>query len=433
MGRIEGPHATTEVVHRFPHQPVLTNSVLRWDWPLLRVEIRTGLLRACEAAGGRIGGVSCSSWAQDFGLLSPDGELLEAPASYRDSRTAGMPQAFADRITPNDLVRRVGCGVTPVTSLCQLRAMALQKSHVLVRARKLLFVADLVHHALCGAEVTDWTMATASQLRNLHTGAWDLDLLQLLEIPGSFLPTIVARPQVIGLVHERGIVPGLAGVPVISTAGHDTAAAAASIENLQPGTFFLSLGTWGMLGCCTGGLLVPEDADKPGRVIFGLPDERWGVFSATGGLWLLQECRRIWAAQGICLTDGELDRDAGTARIESRIDPAQPRFHAPADMPREIAAACSEAGQPAPRTPGEFSRVIYESLASHYQEALHELALAVGCRPERLHLLGGGTRSTQLCDAIARALGVPVEIGAADATALGNLRLQARVLTQEQQ
>ena len=430
IGRLEGRRLDLEVTHRFEHGPSLIAGRLRWDWPLIQDQVRAGLAKAAEACGADgVCSVSCSSWAQDFGLLGGEGNLFYPPVSYRDGRTAGMPASFADIISPDDLIHRVGCGVTPVTALCQLRAMAQQEPETLHQASRLLFVADLVHWMLCGSQCTDWTMATASQLRNLRSGQWDRELMALLGVPSHFLPEIVEGPRVLGRIGpDNDLHPKLAGVPVVTTAGHDTAVAAAAVNPLEKGTFFLSLGTWAMLGCCTGELLMPADPAAGGWVILGLAGGKWGVFRAGTGLWLIQECRRLWERRGVSLSHDRLVAEARRAAIRSTIDPSDPRFHAPDDMLLEIAVACRQAGVEVPCTPGEVAKVIFDSLARYYAAGVRQLEEATRLQARCLHVLGGGSRNAYLCERIAQESGISVEAGPAEATAIGNLLLQARAL-----
>jgi sugar (pentulose or hexulose) kinase len=428
LGVIAGGKISLQVVHRFDHRPLSVEGRLRWDWPRLVAETRSGLLEALRAAGGRgLDAISCSSWAQDFGLLDRTDHLFYTPVCYRDARTRGMPASFADLVPTDELLARTGCGVSPVTALCQLRAMSLDEPDNLARAGRLLFVADLMHWTLCGACRTDWTMATASQMRRLPGGQWDHDLLACLGVPSHFLPEVGDFPEIIGRV-QPSFAPELAGIPVISTAGHDTAAASLCGEAIAPDAFFLCLGTWAMLGCRTAAPAVFGAAADRRLFILGLPERGWAVFKAGGGLWLLQECRRRWAADGHSLDDARCVEEARASTIRGRIDPMHDRFHAPADMPAEIVRACLQAGREAPSTPGEFARIIFESLAEHYAGALRDLERASATRVGSLVILGGGSRNRLLCDLIRDRAGVPVLEGPAEATTLGNMLLQARVL-----
>mgnify|MGYP005839472627 CR=1 FL=1 len=427
LGTLTADRLEIDIAGRFEHSSHESGGRRRWDWPAIEAGVRAGLATAADLCrSDAIASVSCSSWAQDFGLLDAQGNLFYPPVSYRDDRTQDMPASFAHVIAPNDLIARVGCGATPVTTLCQLRAMTRDEPDALRHADTLLFVADLVHHALCGAQVTDRTLAAASQMRRLADGTWDEPLLQQLGIPHHFLPPVVEEPRVIGRIpRSNPIHPRLDGVPVYSVAGHDTSVATACLAPLRPGDLFLNLGTWAMLGGCNGRLLVP---DRPGdRDVFllALVRGRWGIFKAGAGLWLLQECQRHWRERGLEREGNDAANDADRAAIGSMVDPADPRFHAPADMPGAIAAACLETGQQVPRAPAEFARVIFNSLARHYAAGLAQLCGILGVPARTLRVLCGGSRNACLCRAIARAAGVPVLAGPAEATAIGNILLQA--------
>lgn len=429
LGTVEEERLSNQIVHRFTHEPHFLDAHLRWDWPGIIDNMREGLRAALDAVPKRrIDSISCSTWAQDFGLLNEAGDLITSPVSYRDARTQGMPDSFADAISPEQLVARAGCCKSPVTCLCQLRALAMQDSHLLRQARTLLFMADLVHHALCGSRTTDFTMVSASQLRNLRTGQWDRELLDHLAIPHHFLPTIVDAPQIIGRIPaENGIDPRLAGVPVISTAGHDTAAAAACLPP-DPGHACLSLGTWAMLGCRTSAPVIPPDVAAQGWTILGLPESTWGLFISGTGLWLIEECRRQWEMSNRQFSHDELIGLAECASIESRIDPNATCLSAPANMLEAIQQACKATNQQLPREPGEFARVIFNSLVDCYSAAFRRFGDVLPSPPTDLRIVGGGTRNKHLCGKIAAQLDVPVHWGPAEATAVGNLLLQAKVL-----
>jgi sugar (pentulose or hexulose) kinase len=287
IGRFHNGALETREARRFEHGLIERGGLKRWDWDLIKKEVFAGLARAAALAGaGGVASVSCDRWAQDFGLLR-GGELIYPPVSYRDSRTEGIPQKIYESIPPEIFRRRAGSALSPVTTLCQLKAMSLAEPETLARADTLLYIADLAHFELCGAAVSDWTMASASQMWNIKNNRWDTALLETLGIPSRFLPSVIKEPQVIGVISSgKTPHPDLAGVPVVSGAGHDTAAAAAALLPLDAGTLFLSLGTWGMLGCPAGSKFNPEKYPDCGDAAFlGLPYGKWGVFIGGAGLW----------------------------------------------------------------------------------------------------------------------------------------------------
>ena len=431
LGRLHDQRLTLEMVHRFEHSPTQQAGHLRWDWPIIIASLNEGLHAAAELTQHQpIVSVSCDSWAQDFGLLDQEGALLFSPISYRDSRTAGMPASFSDIITPHELLQRVGAVLSPLTTLCQLRAMALQEPALLDDAATLLHVADLAHYELCGAGVTDRTMSTVSQLRNLAGDEWDRALLESLAIPHHFLPQIVEAPAIIGHVPEdHAPHPGLAGVPVVVSASHDTAAATELLSSADGNVAFLSCGTWSMLGCVGDELPVVPEAAREELFLVGLARGRWGLFRGMTGLWLLQECRRTWAAQGHELSLDELAATVERCPQEAQaiINPDDARFTAPADMPAEIRRFCIETGQPAPETPADVSRIILTSLALDYRMGIETLEVASGTQFEALRIVSGGSANERLCQLAADVTGLPVSAGPVEATAIGNVLLQAGV------
>lgn len=427
IGRLRDSRLSLQPVHRFEHRMVEHGGSRSWDWPGIMREVREGLWIACEAlAGHAIDCVSCDGWAQDFGLLDADGVLFYPPVSYRDSRTEGVPQRISRIVSPLDVRDRVGTTLSAVSTLCQLKAMAEREPEILRKAAMLLHIADLVHYDLCGARSTDWTLATASQLRNIRTGSWDTELLSRLGIPSHFLPPVAPRPGILGrIAPERAPHAKLAGVPVATTAGHDTSAATAAIVPMQAGTLFLSAGTWFMLGCCTGAEPLHTGTSDDSVFVLGLALNKWAVFRGGMGFWLLQECRRLWAADGRDLSYDRLMGEAERSRAASLIDITAPRFFTPENMLAEIADSCRQSGQYVPESPGDYARVIIESLTTAVAGSVSRLRELTGARFSNLYVVGGGSRSVLFCRRLAGRLGLPVLAGDAEATTMGNALLQA--------
>jgi len=377
-GALDQGRLTLRELHRFRHAPRACDGALRWDWSHILARVREGLARATNVVS-----VSCDSWAQDFGLLDADGRLIADPVSYRDPRSAGMPGSFADIIAPDELVRRVGSHAAPIITLCQLRALAQTDDDTLSRATRLLHIADLVHYDLCGATVTDRTMAIASGLRALATGAWDADLLDALAIPSHFLPDIIDGPAIIGQMQA---------IPVIASAGHDTAAA--STLCATPGHAFLSCGTWSMLGAISDDLIMPDTPARDGLAILGMAAGRWGLMRPIMGLWPLQQCQAQWQREGSPVSWDEI---AGARCPETLIDLDAPGLSAPGDMPTAIADLCRETGQPVPDGPAEMAHAILRSLALEHSLSLQALERASGGRFTALRMVGGGSANALLC------------------------------------
>jgi len=429
LGRLHRGQLDIEVIHRFEHTARRADGHLRWDWPRICAGVDRGLASLAEALGREtIASLSCDAWAQDFGLIDTDGRLVYSPVSYRDARSARFPEGFFDRLDPQELMTRVGSGCLPIVTLCQLCAMAREEPEELARASRFLHVADLVHHRLCGEAATDWTLATVSQLRNLQTGLWDKELLERMSVPTHILPRLQEAPAVLGAVlPERAPHPKLAGVPVVTVANHDTAAASLAAAPLDRETILLSVGTYAMLGCTLDHPAVPDDAADRGYGLAGMGDRRWLLFYPVQGLWAIQECCRQWRKDGRAVGYEELVHRAGSATIDSVVPLSHPRFVAPGNMPDEIREACRERNLREPCHRGEVARVVLNSLIRQYGDIISELSAMTGQRFQCIHLVSGGSQNAHLCQGLADAVGVRVLAGPVEAAAIGNILLQARL------
>lgn len=418
----DGVRLETQETHRFEHSASLRDGRLSWDWQLIQTEIRRGLAKLTPTDS-----LSCCSWAQDFGLLDINGKLLGAPVSYLDRRTDGMPQSFRSLISPTDLTRRAGVAAANITTLCQLRSLVQQEPKLLAEARQLLHIADLVHFDLCGIPATDWTLASASQMCNRASGTWDLELLQLLELPAEILPCLKPAPAVLGNISTAGApASGWSGVPVVLAAGHDTISAFHVLPKEETDTLFISCGTWIMLG-----LSLPE-AFIPGietqGTLLGLVDGGWGLWRGMLGLWMIQQCCRIWNKKGINCSYSDLAVAAQASSCQSCLDLSDPALTVSTDLPATVQNLCRAAGQTVPDSPGDIARVIYRSLALMCGDNIRALETAAGISLRRLRVVGGGSRNEWFCQLLADAAGLPVDAGPYEASAAGNLLLQLQAL-----
>ncbi len=428
IGILDGTSLILREAHRFQNTIIQRDGMKCWDWDFLKHEIWKGLIKACEDTGDeKIESVCCSSWSQDFGLLNKRGELFYKPVSYRDKRTLGLPYKFSKIITSHDLFKRNGSGISPITSLCQLYSMVQNESEHLDHAEKLLFIADLVNYKLCGEAATDWTFATASQMINIATGKWDVELADKLKIPEQILPKVIKIPLVIGKINRSDIHPKLKGVPVVSGAGHDTAVASLTVFNGKEKIAFLSLGTWAMLGCYDEGIDLSH-IDDYSISILGLPWGRWGLFCSSVGLWLIQDCVRKWNENGLHISYKELAKQAVNSHVNSIIAVNNERFFSPEDMIKEIVNYCKETDQTIPEKPEDFAKVIFDSLANEFRILIEKLEKTSGMKFEKIQVVSGGSRNKYLCSKISESVGIPVIVGPAEATSIGNIILQARVM-----
>lgn len=424
LGAFDGERLTLEEVGRFAtgrgQEDTGPDGVRRWDVGRIGGEIE-GLLARALARAGTLHGVGVDTWGVDFGLLDAQGELLEAPTHYRDERHPPAMAAVHALMPPEEIWARTGVQFLPFNTLYQLYALQARSPGLLDRAAHLLLMPDLFHHRLTQGRslASERTNASTTQLFNPATRAWEPSLLTALGLPAHFLGEIIPAGMRVG--ETAG------GVPVYAPGSHDTASAVAATP-AAPGSrwAFLSSGTWSLLGAERPGPNLTAEARQLGfSNEFGV-GETIRLLKNIMGLWLVQECRRsLQAAGGREYSYAELTALARSAPPGGPlVDATAHRFLAPADMAREIRAACAETGQPAPQSVGALIRCCLDSLADAYREALGGLERLLGTKFEALHIVGGGAQNRLLNQLTADACGIPVVAGPSEATAIGNVLAQ---------
>ncbi len=423
LARLDSGVLTTEEIRRFRNDPVEYGRSLHWDVARLWWEVRQALASLEETP---LSGVGVDAWGVDYALLGERGELLENPYHYRDRRTTGVMEEVFRKVPKDEIYRATGIQFLSINTLYQLFVAARESPSLLKTARKLLTIPDLFHYWLSGNAVSEFTIATTTQLVNPATRTWATELIERLELPTHFWSEIVEPGTCLGTV-----LPGIArdsalrDTPVILPAAHDTASAVAAIS-ARDGTAFLSSGTWSLVGA-----EVDEPVITPEALRLNFTNEG-GVSGTTRllknvmGLWMLQSCRRTWNTPG-----GHADDHAELMELAARqepfcclVDPDHPSFLCPTDMPAAIAQFCTRTHQPAPESPAGFARAILESLAFKYRLVLASLEKLTGKRVERVRVIGGGARNRLLNQLTADATGRTVLAGPVEATALGNVGMQ---------
>jgi len=425
VGIFDGGRLALEDVHRFPNVPVTLAGTLHWDFLRLFGEVTAGLRRA--AAGGPVASVGVDTWGVDFGLLDVRGRLLANPVHYRDRRTEGMPDdAFA--IVPRDeIYAATGIQFMPINTLYQLLSMVRAGDPLLGQADRLLMMADLFHHFLAGTAVAEYTNASTSQCLDPVARDWARPLLARFGIPTGILPPIVAPGTVLGpLRPDVAADTGLGDARVVAPGSHDTASAVVGAPLAGPTTAFLSSGTWSLIGLEVAAPVVSDVTLAANLTNEGGVAGTIRLLRNVMGLWLVQESRRaLWPA-GDAPSYEELTALAETApAFTAFIDPDDERLLRPGDLPARVRAICAETGQPVPPDAGTLVRVLLESLALRYAVAVDELTGASGHPIEAIHVVGGGSNHRLLCRLTAGATGLPVRAGPVEATAIGNLAVQA--------
>ncbi|WP_156724953.1 rhamnulokinase [Streptomyces apocyni] len=404
--------------HRFPNRPVRVPEGLRWDI----LALYTGVLDGLRAAG-QVDSVGVDSWAVDYGLLDADGALLGNPVHYRDPRTEGVAEKVWANVPAAELYAATGLQYAPFNTLYQLTAA--RSSQQLHYAKRLLLIPDLLSYWLTGEQGTELTNASTTQLIDPRTRGWshdvaarlgiDLELFAPLRQPGG--PAGLLRAEVL----ER---TGLTGpVPVTAVGSHDTASAVAAVPAVGERFAYISTGTWSLAGLELDAPLLTEESRAANFTNeLGL-DGTVRYLRNIMGLWLLQECLRAWENPDLSVL---LREASAVVALRSVVDAGDAAFLAPGRMPERIAEACRATGQPVPETRAEVTRCVLDSLALAHRRAIQEARRLADHPVDVVHLVGGGTRNTLLCQLTADACGLPVVAGPAEAAALGNILVQAR-------
>ena len=400
---------------------------LRWDVEGLWDGVRTGISAARGRGQGTIRSIAVDAWGVDFALLDRDRRLLGDPVSYRDARTRDMVTVAIGRLGERELFVATGNQTLAINTLIQLIAMGNTGDPVLREADLFLMIPDLFHHWLCGSEVVERTNATTSQCFDQSIGSWAPGLLDRFGIPGHIFPPVVEPGTVLGTLAGGRLTEG-GQAAVVAPAAHDTASAVAATPG-QPGTAFVSAGSWTLVGVERAAPTIGEKALLAGLTNEGGVGGQTLLLSVIAGFWLLELSREAWRRNG---EDHELDEllvaAASAKPLRSLFDPNDPSLLDAVDVPAIIRTLCRSSGHPEPTEPGEITRAILESLALRAAEAVNAIEAVTGERITTIRVIGGGSRNRLYCQWVADASGREVIAGPAEAAVLGNLAVQAAAL-----
>jgi rhamnulokinase len=414
-------------VHRFRYAPRSVDGHLRWDVDGLIDGIETGLRRAWRAAsdlGAPLASIGVDSWGVDYALLDGDQHLIEQPVCYRDARTDTVMDGVAAAVPRDEIYARTGIQFHNFNTLCQLWAHV--RDGFPDRAAHLLMIPGFCHHVLCGSLVTERTNASTTQLLNAGTGRWDDDLFRRLGLPRGVMGEVVDAGTILGALRPSLCDRlGIGSLSVVAPGTHDTASAVAGTP-LAPGWAYVSSGTWSLVGVERPTALLSMDAARAGLTNEAGVVARVRLLTNVMGLWLLESCRREWGAEGraqdLPALLAEVARLPDSAGV---IYPDDQRFFAPVSMVREIRDALAATGQPDGDDPVRLTKVILDSLALRYAAVVTTIERLTGTSVPGIHIVGGGSLNGYLNQATADASGRPVLAGPVEATAIGNLLVQA--------
>ena len=425
LGKFDGERFGLEELHRFPNGPVNVLGRLYWNVLGLWQEVKTGLRRYAETYQEPLAGISVDTWGVDFALLDETGSLLGQPYHYRDARTDGQVEQVSAKINRERLYKRTGVQFMQINTLYQLYAM--RSDPRLTYAKTLLMMPDLFHYWLTGRKASEYTIASTSQLLNAQSRTWDEEVLKALSLPAHLFPELIQPGTVIGpLLASVAKEVGLMSVPVIATGAHDTASAVAAIPELDETGVYISSGTWSLMGVELAEPILNEQARALDVTNEGGVAGTIRLLKNVAGLWLLQESRKQWRREGQDYSWEELlDLATEAQPFRSFINPGAETFLSPGDMPAAIRAYCRETNQPEPESVGAVVRCCLESLALKYRSVLGGLESLLDRRLETVYIVGGGSQNDLLNQFTADACSRPVVAGPVEATALGNLTVQA--------
>jgi|YelNatPaOPRAMG01_1025707.scaffolds.fasta_scaffold01663_8 rhamnulokinase len=425
LGTLADGRLTLEEIHRFTNGPVVIHGTLRWDVLRIFDELKTGL-RKVAARGLPVASLSTDSWGVDYVWLRGNEPFLTAPYHYRDGRTdGGFARAFA-LVPQEEIFAETGIQFMTLNTLYQLHADAQQRPWILKTADRFLMIGDYFNYLFSGVGKCEESLASTSQLYNPRRKKWSRPLLRKLGLPGKRFPEIVASGTVLGPALPE---LGLPGAQVVAACSHDTGAAVAAVPAEGAGWAYLSSGTWSLLGIEAKKPIITDASRQYNWTNEIGYDHSIRFLKNIVGLWIVQECRRAWAKDGRDYSYDEITRLATESPpLRCLINPGDPRFLKPDDMPAKIAAFCRETGQPAPESPGQTIRAVLESLALLYRKTIADCTEITGQEIQRLHIVGGGSKNRLLNQFSANATRLPVITGPVEATAIGNVLIQAIAL-----
>ena len=427
LGHLQDRLLRLEEIHRFPNNPVRLGGSLYWDVLHLWHEVQHGLKLAAQSCGEELHSVGVDTWGVDFGLLASDSTLIANPSHYRDARTDGILEWAFQRLPRKQIYETTGIQFMQFNSLFQLLAMVKLGSPDLEIADRFLTMPDLFHFWLTGRKVNEFTNATTTQCYDPRRGDWAWELLEKLGIPIRLFGEIVQPGTVLGnLLSPVAEECGCRQVQVIAPASHDTGSAVAAVPASDPDYIYLSSGTWSLMGVELSHPLITSTSLEYNFTNEGGVNGTIRFLKNIMGLWLLQECRRIWDRAGLSYTYNELTAMASSApAFLAFVDVSDARFLHPSDMVACLQNYCRETGQPVPETPPTLVRCILESLALEYRWVAERLEEILQRPLPVIHIIGGGSQNSLLNQFAANATERQVIAGPVEATAIGNVLVQA--------
>ncbi|NDV58050.1 rhamnulokinase family protein [Bacteroides sp. 519] len=424
-GTISDGMVELEEIHRFTNRQIKAGKHVYWDFLSLFEEMKTGL-RIAAQKGYDVNGIGIDTWGVDYGLIDKAGNLIGNPVCYRDSRTDGMPEDVFRLIDKSEHYSETGIQVMSINTLFQLYSQVKASDPQIQIADKLLFMPDLFSYYLTGVANNEYCIASTSELLNARKKTWATDLIDKLGLPQQLFGDIIQPGTIRGkLKKEISAETGLAEVDVIAVGSHDTASAIIAIPTLEKDSAFLSSGTWSLLGAEVDEPILTKEAEKNGFTNEGGVGEKVRFLQNITGLWILQRLMNEWSAKGESVNYDQIIEEAKQVKPQTIIFVDDSCFQNPDNMEKAIQDYCERNNKKKPITRGEVVRCVLESLAYRYKQGIDCLNQCLEQPVKQLNIIGGGCRNKLLNQLTANYLGIPVYAGPVEATAMGNILVQA--------
>ncbi len=427
LGTLDNERLQMKELTRFPNQMLQIGDHFHWNIYSLFEHLKAGLA-AAKKEGVEISSIGIDTWGVDFALIAKDGSILGVPYAYRDPHTNGMPEKYFDIVPREKVYDLTGIQVMNFNSLYQLFALKQADSSLLEATSEILFMPDALAYLLTGNKVVEYTIASTSQILNPRTKQFESQLLEAAGVSPSILGNIVMPGHVVGTLTEvLADESELGKVPVIAVAGHDTASAVAAVPAENERFAYLSSGTWSLMGIEVMDAIINSETYALNYTNEGGIEGTTRFLKNITGMWLLEQCLKEWKKEGISYAYEKLVKMAEAApAFQSLIDPDHASFANPASMTKSITDFCVATGQISPSNHAEYVRCIFESLSLKYKNVLGKFIQLAPFPIEKLHVIGGGSKNPLLNQWTANAIGIPVIAGPSEATAIGNIMIQAK-------
>ena len=427
LGNIVDGILELKEINRFSNPILEINGRLYWNLFHLYDEIIKSL-KLIKADEINISSLGIDTWGVDFVCFGKDGEPLRMPYSYRDTHTLGAPERFfRNRMPKDEVYQKTGIQFMNFNTLFQLSTQLEENNSIYPVTDKILFMPDALSYLLTGKMVTEYTIASTSQMINPFIRQFDESLLNAVKLtPDHFAPIVFSGTEIGKLSHSVKKQTGMGDISVIAVAGHDTGSAVLATPAVNENFAYLSSGTWSLMGIESAEPVINEETYALNFTNEGGADGSVRLLKNICGMWLIEQCKKEWEKEGT-VTFTEIVQAANEASpFRCFINPDSPSFASPASMTAAIKEYCRVTGQPVPETMGEIARCIYESLAFRYKQVLSNLQKLATFPIETLHIIGGGAQNKMLNQFTANAVGKTVLAGPSEATAMGNILLQAK-------